>query len=75
MADVLSHVTTQLDPDTVRSILDRVTLGAVHWTEVHNPSVVKGDHHLEQEVHIAADCPLVQMLVTDWAEAQIKTQC
>ena len=30
VADVLSQVTTQLNPDMVRSILDRVTLGAVH---------------------------------------------
>ena len=39
--DVLSQVTTQLDPDMVRSILNRVALGAVHGAKVHNPAVVK----------------------------------
>ena len=35
VADVLSQVTTQLDPHTVRSILIRVPLGAVHQAKVH----------------------------------------
>ena len=30
VADALSWVTTELDPDTVRSILNRVTLRTVH---------------------------------------------
>ena len=53
----------------MRSVLDRVTLGAVHWTKVHDPTIVKGDHHLEQEVHVTTGHMLVQMHVTDWAEA------
>ena len=72
VADVLSQVTTQLDPDTVRSVLNGVTLGTVHWAEVHDPAIVEGDHCLEQEIHVAAGHTLVQMLVTDWAEAQKK---
>ena len=70
VADVLSWVTTCLNPDMVRLILDGVTLGAAHWVEVHNPAVIEGDHGLEQEVHVAVGCMLVQMHVTDWAEAQ-----
>ena len=54
----------------MRSILDGVTLGTVHQAEVHNPAIVEGDHCLEQEVHVAAGCTLVQMHVTDWGEAQ-----
>ena len=34
--DVLSQVTTQLDPDTVRSILDGVVLGAAYQAKVHD---------------------------------------
>ena len=68
--DVLSQVTTQVDPDTMRSVLDGVTLGAVHWAEIHDPAIVKGDCCLEQEVHVATGCTLVQMHVTDWTEAQ-----
>ena len=56
VADALGQVTTQLDPDIVRSILDGVTLGSVHWAEVHSPAVVEGDCHLEQEVCVTADC-------------------
>ena len=70
MADVLSQVTTQLDPDTVRSILNRVALGVAHQAKVHDPIIVEGDHHLEQEVCVTAGHILMQMQVTDWAEAQ-----
>ena len=61
---------TCLDPDTVRSILDGITLGAACQAEVHDPAIAKGDHDLEQEVCVAAGCVSVQMHVTDWAEAQ-----
>ena len=54
----------------VRSILNGVALEAVHWTEVHDPTIVKGDLSLEQEVHVTAGHALIQMHVTDWAEVQ-----
>ena len=69
-ADVLSQITTHLDPDTVRSILNGTTLEPANWTEVHDPTIAEGDHDLEQEVHVTAGHKLVQMHVTDWAEAQ-----
>ena len=40
----------------VKSILNRVALGAVQWVEIHEPAVVEGDCHLEQEVHVTAGC-------------------
>ena len=70
VAGVLSWVTTQLDPDTVRSILDRVALWAVHWAEVNDPTIVEGDLSLEWDVHVTTGHMLVQMHVTDWAKAQ-----
>ena len=70
MTDILSQVTTQLNPETVKSILDGFTLGTAHQTEVHDPAKVKGNHHLEQELHVAAGHPLVEMHVTNWAGAQ-----
>ena len=70
VAYVLSQLTTHLNPDMVRSILDRVILGAVHLAEVHDSAVIEGDHSLEQEVHVTAGHTLVQMHITDWAEAQ-----
>ena len=54
----------------VRSVLNGVTLGTVHWAEVHDPATVKGDYCLEQEIPVVTGHALVQMHVTDWAEAQ-----
>ena len=45
-------------------------MGSAHWAKVHDPAIVEGDCHLEQEVHVTAGHALVQMHVTDWAEAQ-----
>ena len=72
VVDILSQVTAQLDTDTVKHILNRVALGAVHWAEVHDPAMVEGDQCLEQEVHVTAGHALVEMHVTDLAEAQRK---
>ena len=70
VVDALSRFTTQLDPDTVRSILNGVALESAHWAKVHDPTIVKGDHHFEQEVCVTTGHIVVQMHVTNWAEAQ-----
>ena len=70
IADVLSWITTHLNPDTVRSVLDGVILGVTHRVESHDPTVAEGDHGMQKEVHVAARWVLVQMHMTDWAEAQ-----
>ena len=70
VADMLSWITTQLDPDMVRSILNGVALGAVHQAKSSWPCHSQGDCILEQEVGVTAGHMLVQMHVTDWAEAQ-----
>ena len=54
VADILSQFTTWLNLETAKSILDGVALGMVHHAEVHDPAMVKGDQHLEQEVCITA---------------------
>ena len=74
VVDVLSQVTTWLDPDMVRSILNGVALRAAHQAEEYDTAIVKGDHCLQQEVCVAAGHALVQMHVTDWAEAQREDQ-
>ena len=66
VADVLSQITTCLNPEAVRSVLDGVT----HRTECYDPAVVGGDCGMEKEVHVAARQLLVEMHMTDWAEAQ-----
>ena len=70
VADVLSQVTTQLDPETVKSILDGVTLEMAHQAEVSSPAIIEGDQCLQQEVCVAAGCPLVEIHATNWAGAQ-----
>ena len=70
MADVLSWISTHLNPDMVRLVLDGITLGATQKVECHDPTVVGGDHDMEKEVYVTAGQVLVQMHVTDWAEAQ-----
>ena len=56
VADVLSQDTTHLNLDTVRLILNGVTLGAAHQVDVHDPTIIEGDHGLEQEVCVTAVC-------------------
>ena len=70
MVDVLSQITTHLSPDMVRSILNGITLQAAHRAEIYDPTVIEGDHDLDQEVHATAGCVLVKMHMTDWAGAQ-----
>ena len=70
VVDVLSWVTTQLDPATVKSILNRVALGMAYWAEVHDLAMVEGNQCLEQEVHVTTGQAFVEMHVTDWAEVQ-----
>ena len=54
----------------VKSILNGVAMGSAHWAKVHDPTVVEGDCHLEWEVCVTTGHALVQMHVTDLAEAQ-----
>ena len=69
---MFSRVTTQLNPETetVKSILDGVTLGMAHQAKVHNPAMLVSDQHVEQDVCVAAGHLLVEMHITDWAKAQ-----
>ena len=54
----------------MKSILGGVTLGVAHHAKVHDPAMVEGDQCLEQEVHVTAGCPMVELHITNWAEAQ-----
>ena len=56
--------------DMVRLVLNGITHGATHRAESHDPAVVEGDQGMEKEVHITAGHVVVQMHMTDWAEAQ-----
>ena len=70
MADIMSQITTCCNPEAMRSVLDGITLGVIHRVEGYDPTVVEGDHDMEKEVHVTAQQALVEMHVTDWAEAK-----
>ena len=70
MVDVLSRVTTHLDPEVVQAILDGAAVGTSQRAEGENPAIIEGDIQLEQEVQVTAGQVLVEMHVTDWAVAQ-----
>ena len=72
VVDSLSSVTTWLNLDIVKSILNGVAMGSVQWAEVHDPTVVEVDHQLEQEVHVTTGHTLVKMHVTGWTKAQME---
>ena len=61
---------TQLDPNKVKSIPDGLEIGMVHQAEVHSPTIAKGDFSLKKELCVTTGHEVVQMHVTDWAEAQ-----
>ena len=69
VADILSWVTTWLDLETVKSILNGVTLGTAHHAKVHDPAMVEGDQCLKQEVHVTAGCPLAEMHVNQLGQS------
>ena len=43
----------------VKSILGVVAKGSVHRAKAHDPTIVEGDHQLEQEVHVTTGHKLV----------------
>ena len=48
-----SQITTYLNPEAVRSVLDGVTLEATHRAKGYDPAVVEGDCGMEKEVCVA----------------------
>ena len=70
MADVLSQITTRLDPEAVQSNLDGATLGISQRAEGEDPDMIEGNQEKEKEVGVATGQVLVEMHVTNWATAQ-----
>ena len=69
-ADALSWVTTRLPLEAVQSVLDGATIGTSQCAERERSAVIKSEQLLEWEVCVAAGQALVEMHVTNWAEAQ-----
>ena len=49
----------------MKSILNRVAIGAAHQAETLDPAMVENDHCLEQEVCVATGHAQVKMHVMD----------
>ena len=71
--DALTHVTSKLNTETMKSILDGVTVGTTERADAHDPAVAKADEEIHepfQETAILAWVACVDLHVTDWVTAQ-----
>ena len=46
----------------------------VHQAEIFDPAMLEGDQHVEQEVHVAAGCPLWKCMLPTGPNPREKTQ-
>ena len=74
-ADALSWVTLKLDPESMKSILDGISVGTIGRADAHDPLVVEADEEIHKQVwetavqdRAAHVC--VNLHVIDWVAAQ-----
>ena len=48
--DALSWVTSRLDAETLKPILDEITMGTIGRVDAHNPVVVEADKEIHKQV-------------------------
>ena len=75
VADALSCVTSKLDAEVVKSILDEVTIEAIQWADTYDPVVAEADERIDERVEeiavqVRATHVYVNLHVTDWVVAQ-----
>ena len=76
-ADALYSVTLRLDAETVKSILDRVTMGLTGRVDAHDPVVAETDEEIHKHIQEAviqakATTMCVNLHVTDWVATQLE---
>ena len=65
VVDALSHVTSKLNTETVKSILDGVTVGTAGRADAHDPMVAEANKGIHQQVkETAAQTQATHMLQT-----------
>ena len=74
-ADALSQVTSKLDAETMKSILDWVTMGTIGRVDAHDSVVAEADEEIhlqawETAVQARAAHMHVDLHVTDWVATQ-----
>ena len=75
VADGLSHVTSELNAETVKSILDGVTIGTAGRADAHDPVVAEANERIHRQVKETAVQAWaahmhVNLHVTDWIAVQ-----
>ena len=75
VADALSCVTSKLDAEVVKSILDGVTIGTIGRADTHDPAVAEANERIHKQVEetavqVRAAHMCVNLLVMDWVVAQ-----
>ena len=75
VADVLSRITTRLNAETVKLILDGVSMGAAWWAGTHDPLAIKAGDEIDKQtkeraVGALATWPRIELHVMDWVAAQ-----
>ena len=70
IADVLSWITTPPWPRHGEVCPRWSNLGATHRVESHDPAVVESDHGMKKRYLLLQAGLLLQMHMSDWAEAQ-----
>ena len=71
--DALSQVTLKLDAETVKSILDGVTMGITDRADAHDPVVAKAEKNIHkpvQETVTLGQAAHIDLHVTDWVTTQ-----
>ena len=73
--DTPIQVTLKLDAETVKSILDRITMETIGRADVHDPVVVEADEEIHKQVwetavKARATHAHVNLHVTDWVATQ-----
>ena len=71
----LSKVTSKLDAETMKSILDGIMVGTIGRADAHNPVVVEADEEIHKQVQetavqARATHVHVNLHVTDWVATQ-----
>ena len=71
----LHHITSKLDPETVKSILDGVTMGMTKRVDVQDSAVAEADEEIykpvqETAILARATQSCINLHVTDWVTAQ-----
>ena len=72
-ADVLSQVTSKLDAETIKSVLDGVTMGMMERAGGHDPVVTKADKEIHKPVKktaILVQAAHIDLHVADWITTQ-----